>query len=78
VTGAPGGQGGRVAVSTPGRGTTGPVDLLGSALAGPSGALIELRSREAALLRSIAEAQRARVRLEQASALLRDEEQRAP
>ena len=78
VTGAPGGQGGRVAVSTPGRGTTGPVELQNSAQSGPSGALIELRSREAALLRSIAEAQRARVRLEQASALLRDEEQRAP
>jgi hypothetical protein len=78
VTGAPGGEGGRVAVSTPGRGRTGPVELQGSALPGPSGALIELRSREAALLRSIAEAQRARVRLEQASALLRDEEQRAP
>lgn len=78
VTGAPGGEGGRVAVSAPGRGTTGPVDLQGSALSGPSGALIELRSREAALLRSIAEAQRARVRLEQASAVLREEEQRAP
>ena len=78
VTGAPGGEGGRVAVSAPSRGTTGPVELQGSVLPGPSGALIELRSREAALLRSIAEAQRARARLEQASALLREEEQRSP
>ncbi len=78
VTGAPGGEGGRVAVSAPGRGRAGPVELQGTALPGPSGALVELRSREAAILRSIAEAQRARVRLEQASALLREEEQRAP
>lgn len=78
VTGAPGGEGGRVAVTAPGRGAAGPVELPISALPGPSGALIELRSREAALLRSIAEAQRARVRLEQASAALREEEQRAP
>jgi hypothetical protein len=78
VTGSPGGEGGRVAVSAPGRGRAGPVELQGTALPGPSGALVELRSREAAILRSIAEAQRARVRLEQASALLREEEQRAP
>ena len=78
VTGAPGGEGGRVAVLAPSRGTTGPVELQGSVLPGASGALVELRSREAAILRSIAEAQRARVRLEQASAALREEEQRAP
>jgi len=78
VTGAPGGEGGRVALATAGRGTTGPVELQGSLLAGPSGTLVELRSREAAILRSIEEAERARLRLEQTSAAMREEEQRAP
>ena len=78
VTGAPGGEGGRVAVTTGGRGATGPVEVQGSLLPAPSGTLVELRTREAAILRSIEEAARARVRLEQASAALREEEQRTP
>ena len=72
ITSAPGGQGGRVALG--GSTTSGPVANAAAGQQIQSRTLVELRGREAALLKRLEEARRAQQRLAQATALLRQTE----
>lgn len=78
VTGAPGADGVRVEVGGAMRSGGGPVEGQAAAAPGLSRTVVELRTREAALLRQLAEAAAAQSRLQQTAAALREAEQQQP
>lgn len=78
VTGAPGGEGGRVPVGGGGRTESGPVVGQAASTSTVPRAVVELRTREAALVKQLSEATAAQSRLLQTAAAMRAAEQQAP